>query len=148
MQLIRNWRLSKLYSIIDINTVNANDTGSLSFFEADIDIPFMIKRIYYIYGVKAECKRGFHAHKKLKQFLFCPYGRIKILLDDGYKKVEIDLNEPSKGLILSGVIWREMIWMVDNSVLCVAASDYYDEKDYIREYNDFKRYLKENQNEC
>ena len=123
--------------IITINTVPTLNIGSLSFFEAERDIPFPIKRIYYIHGVPGNTKRGAHAHKELKQLLFCPYGSIKILLDNGKEKLEIILDDPSKGLIITPCVWRDMVWLIENSVLCVAASDYYDEDDYIRDYSEF-----------
>ena len=123
--------------LITINTVSTPDNGSLSFFEGERDIPFPIKRIYYIHGVQENTVRGAHAHKELKQLLFCPYGSVKILLDNGKEKSEVILDNPSKGLIITPCIWRDMVWLVKNSVLCVAASDYYNEDDYIRNYSEF-----------
>lgn len=128
--------------IISIKTVSTPDIGSLSFFEAERDIPFPIKRIYYIHNVPKNTQRGAHAHKTLRQILFCPFGSINILLDNGTEKVEVLLDNPSKGLVLDSCIWRDMIWMIENSVLCVAASDYYDENDYIRNYDEFMEYIK------
>lgn len=126
--------------MIEIKTIDSGYAGKLSFFEADKDIPFEIKRIYYIHGVPNHSKRGGHSHKKLKQMLFCPYGEIEIILDNGKERKSVILNDPSKGLLVENSLWREMIWHIDNSVLCVAASDYYDESDYIRNYDDFLNY--------
>lgn len=126
--------------IINIST-KKNETGVLSFFESQKDIPFAIKRIYYITNVKKNDIRGFHAHKQLNQLLFCPYGEIEIMLDDGYKIENIILDNPSKGLIIGSGVWHEMKWLINNSVLCVAASEYYDENDYIRSYGEFKRLI-------
>lgn len=131
-----------LLDIISIKTVSTPDIGSLSFFEAEHDIPFPIKRIYYIHNVPKNTQRGAHAHKTLRQILFCPFGSINILLDNGTEKVEVLLDNPSKGLVLDSCIWHDMIWMIENSVLCVAASDYYDENDYIRNYDEFMEYIK------
>jgi dTDP-4-dehydrorhamnose 3,5-epimerase and related enzymes len=129
--------------IRQIKTVqNSNQPGTLSFFEAERDMDFAIKRIYYITNVPKGSMRGGHAHKKLKQLLFCPYGKIEITLDDGTTKSKYLLDDPSKGLIVDSIYWRTMLWLEDNSVLCVAASEYYDESDYIRNYSDFLRYLK------
>ncbi len=125
-----------------IRTVNSNSLGSLSFFEGEKDIPFDIKRIYYIYNVPRNGKRGEHAHKGLKQFLWCPYGKIKIIVDNGFKKEEILLDSPNKGLFIGKGIWHDMIWLTENAVLCVAASDYYDESDYIRDYDEFLKLVK------
>lgn len=129
--------------IISIKSITTEDMGSLAFFEANKDIDFEIKRIYYIFDVKKGIQRGGHAHKSLKQVLFCPYGSIKILLDDGYENNEIILETPTMGIVIQEGIWRDMIWNKDNSVLCVAASEYYDELDYIRDYKEFKQYAKE-----
>lgn len=134
-----------LLPIISIKTVTTSGIGSLSFFEAERDIPFPIKRIYYIHNVPKNTQRGAHAHKTLKQLLFCPFGSIKILLDNGWEKEEVILDTPSMGLLLDFCVWRDMIWLTENSVLCVAASAYYDEEDYIRDYDEFMEYV---QNEC
>lgn len=127
------------YYVTEIKTIeNKNKSmGGLSVFEGGIDIPFEIKRIYYIHGVKSGEKRGMHAHKQLKQLFFCPYGEIEIELDDGISKEIILLDNPSKGLVLMPGLWRNMIWKKDDSVLCVVASDFYSEDDYIREYDEF-----------
>ena len=127
--------------IINFKTVSTPNLGSLSFFEANRDVPFPIKRIYYIHGVPKDTQRGAHAHKQLRQLLFCPYGSVKILMDDGQEKSEVILDDPSKGLIITPCIWRDMLWVIENSVLCVAASDYYDEDDYIRDYDEFIRWV-------
>lgn len=129
------------YKILKINTISTDYEGKLSFFESNHDIDFEIKRFYYIYGAPTKTERGKHAHRELKQLLFCPYGSISIKLDDGYTQEQILLNNPSLGLYLEPGFWREMVWNVDNSVLCVAASDYYRESDYIRDYNEFLQYI-------
>ena len=117
-----------------------SDCGILSIFESNRDIPFEIKRIYYTYNAPLGTKRGMHAHKKLKQILFCPYGKIEVILDNGTEKKNVILDDPSKGLIIRGGIWRDLVWLKENSVLVVAASDYYDANDYIRDYNEFLNY--------
>lgn len=130
------------YKIIDITTRDSQALGKLSFFEASRDFFCEIKRIYYIYGCPEGTHRGGHAHKKLHQLLFCPFGSIEIVLDDSVKKESIILNNPSKGLIIGPGLWREMVWHTNNSVLCVAASEYFDEADYIRDYQDYLSYMK------
>lgn len=134
------------YNIIQINRFSADGKGALQFFEANRDIPFDIKRIYYITGVPNGVNRGMHAHKKLRQLLFCPYGKIQIIIDDGKNKYSHILERPEEGLLLTPCVWREMVWLQKDSVLCVAASDYYDEADYIRNYTEFIQYL-ENEHE-
>lgn len=125
-----------------IRTIKTESKGYLSFFEANKDIGFDIKRVYYTYQVPEGEWRGGHAHKALSQLLFCPFGNIKIVLDNGREKSEVLLDDPSKGLIIGPGIWRDMLWMKKDSVLCVAASDYYNESDYIRCYDDFISYVK------
>jgi len=130
-------------NLINVITTGNNSLGFLSFFEGNKHIPFEIKRIYYIHGVPKGTIRGNHAHKNLQQFLWCPYGSLLISLDDGHSKQKIRLDKPSEGLLIQKGIWREMIWNKENSVLCVAASDYYDESDYIRDYDEFLKLVKE-----
>ena len=127
--------------IISIKTVPTIEAGELSFFEAGHDIDFDIRRIYYISKVPEGKRRGFHAHKELKQLLFCPYGEIQLILDDGTVREEITLNDPSVGVVIEKPTWREMLWLKTDSVLCVAASDYYKVEDYIRDYNEFREYV-------
>ncbi len=127
--------------IITLDAIFGNDIGKLSFFETNEEIPFDIKRIYYIYDVPIGVKRGMHAHKKLKQVLWCPFGEIEVILDDGAEIQSYQLNSPEKLLLVGVGVWRSMIWKKQDSVLCVAASDYYEEEDYIRNYDDFLKYI-------
>ena len=127
--------------VVRINTVPTINAGELSFFEADKDIPFDIKRIYYITKVPEGVRRGFHAHKERKQLLFCPYGRIQLILENELGREEIELSDPSVGVVIEKPTWREMLWLQSNSVLCVAASDYYTTEDYIRDYDEFVRFI-------
>lgn len=124
--------------IVHIQTIPTVGAGELSFFEAIHDVPFEIKRIYYISKVSEGTRRGFHAHKKLKQLLFCPYGRIQLVLENKNGREEIELSDPSIGVVIEEPTWREMLWLQKDSVLCVAASDYYEVEDYIRDYDEFK----------
>ena len=125
--------------IITLKAIGEDDIGYLSFFESNNEINFDIKRIYYIYGVPLDTKRGMHAHKDLKQLVWCPYGKVEIILDNGKERKKYVLDEANKGLIIERGFWRDMFWKKEGSVLCVAASDYYTENDYIRDYNEFKR---------
>ena len=126
--------------VIRIKTIPTVNAGELSFFEAGHDIPFDIKRIYYISKVPEGVRRGFHAHKELKQLLFCPYGRIQLVFENRNGREEIELSDPSIGVVIEQCTWREMLWLQKDSVLCVAASDYYKADDYIRDYQEFKAY--------
>ena len=127
--------------VVHIRTVPTVDSGELSFFETSMDIPFEIRRIYYITKVPEGVRRGFHAHKELKQLLFCPYGRIQLILENRNGREEIELSDPSVGVIIEEPTWREMLWIQKDSVLCVAASDHYKAEDYIRNYEEFRAYI-------
>ncbi len=133
------------FELVSLNTVMNPDPklGGLSFAEGERDIPFAIRRIYYIFQAEKGAHRGFHAHKKNWQLLFCPYGAIDIILFDGEESCTVSLDEPSKGLILYPGLWREMVWKKDDSVLCVAASEYYDPDEYIRDYDEYLQYVKQ-----
>ena len=128
--------------IINIKTIPTLNAGELSFFEAGHDIAFNIKRIYYISKVPEGTRRGFHAHKKLKQLLYCPYGKIQLVLDNGTTREEITLNDPSIGIVIDYPVWREMLWLQKDSVLCVASSEFYEEDDYIRDYSIYTDYVR------
>ena len=127
--------------VIHLKTIPTVNAGELSFFEATHDIPFEIKRIYYISKVPEGVRRGFHAHKELKQLLFCPYGRIQLVLENSNGREEIELSDPSIGVVIDQCTWREMLWLQKDSVLCVAASDFYSVEDYIRDYDEFHEFI-------
>ena len=134
----------KNYRIINFKKIGNIDVGYLTALEENREIPFNIRRVYYIYNVPKEIKRGFHAHKRLEQVLICVSGSVKIKVDDGNEKRIFELNNPSKGLYISSGIWREMSDFSQNSVLLVLASDYYNESGYIRDYERFKKNLVKN----
>ena len=127
--------------VIRIRTIPTVDAGELSFFEGTRDLPFEIRRMYYISKVPEGTRRGFHAHRELKQLLFCPYGRIQLILENGNGREEIELSDPSIGVVIEQCTWREMLWLQKDSVLCVAASDYFDPDDYIRDYEEFREHI-------
>ena len=127
--------------VVHIKTIPTVNAGELSFFEATHDIPFDIKRIYYISKVPEGVRRGFHAHKELKQLLFCPYGRIQLILENTNGREEIELSDPSVGVVIEQPTWREMLWLQKDSVLCVAASDFYKVEDYIRDHEEFRKFI-------
>ena len=121
--------------------------GSLVSLEYDKEIPFNVKRIYSLYSIKNDAERGFHAHIKLKQLLICVSGSCLITLDFVEHREEINLDSPSKGLLLDGLIWREIKNFSPNCVLTVIASDFYDENDYIRSYPDYVKKFNNNTNQ-
>lgn len=116
--------------------------GNLVAIESHIDIPFDIKRVYYIYNIPESTPRGFHAHKELHQFLICVSGSCKILMDDGLQKHETILDSGSEGLFMDGMIWHEMHDFTSDCVLLVLCNELYYESDYIRDYNEFLKLTK------
>lgn len=117
--------------------------GQLVALEEGAQIPFKVKRIYYIFDTKENVRRGFHAHKSLKQLLICVAGSCKILLDNGYEKENVLLDKPTEGLYIANDIWREMYDFSPDAVLLVLASELYSEDDYIRNYQEFIQTVKE-----
>lgn len=111
--------------------------GSLVALEADITVPFTIKRVYYIFNTKQGIARGFHAHKNLKQIAVCVTGKCRIIFDDGKSREEVWLKSPTKGIYIDSLVWREMHDFSKDCVLLVLASEHYDEADYIRDYDEF-----------
>lgn len=120
--------------------VNDDKWGRLVPIEGNDTVPFDIKRVYYIYDVNEEKRRGFHSHKKLEQVLICVHGSIKILVKTPKEEKVVVLNNPNKGLYIGNNIWREMFDWEDEAVLLVLASEHYDESDYIRNYEDYEKY--------
>ena len=114
-----------------------DERGCLVSLEAKKTIPFDIKRIYYIFKTKDDVVRGLHAHKVLKQVMICITGSCKIKLDNGQSSETVILESPVKGILVEGLIWREMSNFSNDCVLLVIANEHYDESDYIRNYDDF-----------
>jgi len=120
--------------------MHGDERGMLIALEEYKDIPFEIKRVYYMYDTGEGVRRGFHAHKSLEQILICIHGSCKVLLDNGEEKKTVALEKPYEGLYIANDIWREMFDFSPDAVLMVLASDYYKEEDYIRNYDDFLRW--------
>ena len=128
-----------------INLINfpllGDERGSLVSLESEKMVPFIIKRVYYIFGTQLEASRGFHAHRNLQQIAICVTGKCRMILDDGQHREEVWLDAPTKGLLIGDLVWREMHDFSNDCVLLVLASEHYDEADYIRNYNEFLRCL-------
>lgn len=122
--------------------IRGDERGSLVAVEGNSDIPFDIKRVYYIFDTKKDVPRGFHAHKDLEQILVAVSGSCKIRIDDGVKKEIFELCEPDKGLYIGKDQWREMFDFSQNCVLLVLASEHYNPKEYIRDYKEFLNEVK------
>ena len=120
---------------------HGDERGQLVALEERKDIPFNIRRVYYMYDTVPGVSRGHHAHRSLEQILICVHGNCKILLDDGTERVVVPMNEPNEGLYIAGNMWREMYDFSPDAVLLVLASELYDESDYIRDYAEFLQYV-------
>lgn len=120
---------------------HGDERGQLVSLEEFRDIPFEIRRVYYMYDTAEGVRRGYHAHKSLEQILICIHGSCKILLDNGIEKKVVPLEKPYEGVYVANDMWREMYDFSFDAVLMVLASELYDESDYIRDYNDFLDYV-------
>ena len=123
-------------SIRDLPRIN-DPRGNLTFIESSRHIPFAIQRVYYLYDVPGGSARGGHAHKALHQLIIAMSGSFDIHLDDGYSKKIVHMNRSYNGLYVCPMIWREIDNFSSGAVCMVLASDYYDEGDYYRDYNQF-----------
>ena len=122
--------------------INGNNSGSLVALEENCEIPFSIRRVYYIFDTKMDVTRGYHSHVKLQQVLICLNGSCIIDLDDGKKRKSIRLEYPNQGLYIGKNIWREMKNFSQGCVLLVLASDFYNPSEYIRNYDEFINSIK------
>lgn len=122
---------------------HGDERGQLIAIEENRDVPFDIRRVYYIYETKPNVRRGFHAHKRLQQVLVCVHGSCKIMLDNGREKCDVTLDSPGEAIYIANDIWREMYDFSKGAVLLVIASEIYEEADYIRNYDEFLRYVNE-----
>ena len=126
--------------LIDLDKHHSDRKGNLSVVEGSYDIPFQIRRVYYLYDVPGGESRGGHAHKNLYQLLVAASGSFSVTLDDGIEKRTIVLNRPYQGLLIVPGIWRTLDDFSSGSVCLVLASKKYDEADYIRDYQLFINY--------
>lgn len=127
--------------IIDLRKIS-DVRGNLTPIEGGADVPFNIKRVYYLYDVPSDANRGGHAHKELRQLIVAANGSFTITLDDGEKKQAYTLNRPYQGLLIVPGIWRNLDDFSSGAVLLCLASEHYLEADYIRDYKEFKKYKK------
>jgi dTDP-4-dehydrorhamnose 3,5-epimerase-like enzyme len=118
-----------------------DERGSLIAIEGEQTIPFSIRRIYYIYRTEPGVERGFHAHKKLQQVAVALAGCCDMVLDDGKSRTVIKLDSPEKGVLIQPGMWREICNFSPNCILLVLADQNYDESDYIRDYDQFIKWI-------
>ncbi|HCX99223.1 MAG TPA: hypothetical protein DG754_03705 [Bacteroidales bacterium] len=125
--------------ILPLNKIH-NRAGNITIVEGQANVPFEVKRIYYLYDIPGGENRGGHAHKELQQLIVAASGSFDVLLDDGINKKVVTLNRPDYGLMVVPGIWRELMEFSSGAISLVLASLYYDEADYIRDYNVFLKF--------
>ena len=124
-------------NVVELAKVH-NRAGNITAVNGEVDIPFDIKRVYYLYDVPGGETRGGHAHKELQQLIVAASGSFDVILDDGISKKIISLNRPNFGLYVTPLIWRELVNFSSGAVLLVLASMKYTENDYIRDYSSYQ----------
>lgn len=124
--------------VILLNKIH-NPAGNITIVEAEKNVPFKLRRIYYLYDIPGGESRGGHAHKELYQLIVAASGSFEVLLDDGMNKKIVRLNRPNYGLMVVPGIWRELFEFSSGAICMVLASETYDESDYIRDYNTFSK---------
>lgn len=129
-------------TIIELDKHHSDRKGNLSVVQNGIDVPFDVKRVYYLYDVPGGESRGAHAHKELTQLIVAVSGSFSVTLDDGKVKRSFMLNRPYQGLLVVPGIWRDLDDFSSGSVCMVLASHPYDKEDYIRDYDEFLEYKK------
>ncbi len=115
-----------------------DERGALVAIESGEDLPFEVKRVYYIYGTGTGVSRGFHAHKKLRQVAVCVAGSCEMVLDDGKDKAQFALDNPARAIAIEPMVWHEMHNFSEDCVMVVFADNHYCEEDYIRAYDSFR----------
>ena len=133
--------LSDKYKVIAFKE-NGDERGQLVVVEGNRDIPFEIKRIFYIYGSDMDVIRGQHANRKTEFVLINLSGSSKVRIDDGVTQTVVKLNNPNHGVFLSRMLWKDMYDFSKDSVLLVLASEHYDSNEYIRDYTEFLEEVK------
>ena len=128
-------------SIKQCSTINlpkiADPRGNLTFIEGGRHVPFQIQRVYYLYDTPGGAERGGHAHKELQQLIVAMSGSFDVILNDGREKKRFHLNRSYYGLYVCPMIWRELDNFSSGSVCMVLASNFYDESDYFRDFQEF-----------
>ena len=127
-------------TLIEIDRHHSDRKGNISVVENGRDVPFNVKRTYYLYDVPGGESRGGHAHKELRQLIIAASGSFTVTLDDGHVKRTFTLNRPYQGLYVVPGIWRTLDDFSSGAVCLVLASEKYDTSDYIRDYNEFLKY--------
>lgn len=136
--------MSKTSTVYDCTMIELDkhhhEKGNITVVENSHDVPFDVKRVYYLYDVPGGESRGGHAHYELQQLIVAASGSFDVIIDDGRVKRSFTLNRPYQGLLVTPGLWRELENFSSGSVLLVLASHTYDEADYIRDYQTFLDY--------
>jgi len=125
--------------VLELNKVH-NPAGNITVITNEVNIPFSVKRVYYLYDVPGGADRGGHAHKELQQLIVAASGSFDVVLDDGLNKKTVTLNRPYYGLQVVPGMWRELLNFSSGAICLVLASHQYDEDDYIRNYEEFRQF--------
>lgn len=128
-------------AMLELPRIN-NRSGNITAIQNNEEIPFDVKRIFYLYDIPGGESRGAHAHKQCHQFLVAASGSFEVQLDDGRVKKTVMLNQPYRGLHIPPGIWASEVNFSSGAICLVLASHRYDEKDYLRNYNEFLEFLK------
>jgi hypothetical protein len=128
--------------VVELNKVH-NRSGNLTSIEDSMEIPFDVRRLYYLYDVPGGAERGGHAHRNLQQLIVAASGCFDVVLDDGKNRKVVELNRPYFGLLVVPGIWRELINFSSGAICLVLASEKYDADDYIRDYEVYLKYSNE-----
>jgi hypothetical protein len=129
--------------VYELNKIH-NRSGNLTALEQRLDIPFDVKRLYYLYDIPGGAERGGHAHRALHQLIVAASGCFDVVIEDGKNKKVVTLNRPYFGLHVVPGIWRELINFSSGAICLVLASEKYDVKDYIRDYDEYLKFVYEN----
>ena len=127
-------------NLLHLNQIG-NRNGHITSVNNNIELPFNIKRIFYLYDIPGGESRGAHAHKECHQFLIAASGSFEVLLDDGKTKRQVLLNRPDIGIHSPPGIWASEINFSSGSICLVLVSHEYNEEDYLRDYNEFKKFI-------
>lgn len=128
--------------LVDLPKIS-DPRGNLTFIENKRHIPFEVKRVYYLYDVPGGESRAGHGHRELEQLIIAVSGSFSVTVDDGYSRKEFYLNRSYFGLYLPKMVWREIDNFSSSSVCLVLASEFYDERDYFRDYEEFCKVARE-----
>lgn len=129
-------------NVIQLSKIH-NRAGNITVIQNDLNLPFNVKRIFYLYDVPGGSERGGHAHKNLYQFIIAASGAFEVILDDSAGKKIVQLNRPYFGLMVTPGIWSEIVSFSSGAICLVLASNKYDESDYIRKYPEYVQYIQD-----